>query len=137
MRKAINEETKPKNNRMLAIIFQQMAKCYRYLGNEQQFRAAAYENAAKILYNMKENIAKYATDIKSLDAISGIGESIAEKIIEYLHNGSIATFEELKRQVPFDLLELMDITNFGPATLRILHQQLSINNKEDLICALD
>lgn len=137
MRKAINEETKPKNNRMLAFIFQQMAKCYRYSGNEQRFRAAAYENAAKILYNMKEDIAKYATDIKSLDAISGIGESIAEKIMEYLHKGSIATFEELKRQVPFELLELMDITNFGPATLRILHQQLAINNKEDLICALE
>jgi DNA polymerase (family X) len=135
-------ETSPKtnflqNNAALSFIFHRMADCYRYLGSKERFRAIAYENVAKMLHNMKEDIADYATDIKTLDEIGGIGESIAEKIIEYLHTGQIKTFEKLKKQVPYELLELMDITGFGPATLRILHDKTGISNKEDLIHALE
>ncbi len=121
----------------LASIFHLMADCYRYLGNEERFRAIAYENVAKILHNMKEDIADYAADVKTLDAIGGIGESIAEKIIEYLRTGKIKTFERLKKQVPYELLELMDITGFGPATLKTLHETLGISNREDLIDVLE
>ncbi len=125
------------NNAALSSIFHHMADCYRYLGNDNRFRAIAYENVAKILHNMKEDIADYATDIKTLDEIGGIGESIAEKIIEYLHTGKIKTFEQLKKQVPYELLELMEITGFGPATLKTLHDKLRISNREDLVKALE
>ncbi len=126
----------PENNTKLASIFHSMADCYSYLGKEERFRAIAYENVAKMLHNMREDIAGYATDIKTLDEIGGIGESIAGKIMEYLHTGKIKTFEKLKKQVPFELLELMNITGFGPATVRTLHEVLHINNREELIDAL-
>jgi DNA polymerase (family 10) len=125
------------NNAALASLFHQMADCYRYIGKEERFRAIAYENVAKILHNMKEDIAAYATDVKTLDEIGGIGESIAGKIIEYLHTGKIKTFEKLKKEVPYELLELMDITGFGPATLKILHDKLRISSREDLVKALE
>jgi DNA polymerase (family X) len=125
------------NNIALASIFHQMADCYRYMGNEEHFRAIAYENVAKVLYSMKEDIADYANDVKTLEAIGGIGESIAEKIIEYLRTGTVKTFEQLKKETPYQLLQLMDITGFGPATLKMLHEKLHINNREELIRALD
>lgn len=137
MQQVLTKQKSISNNARLCTIFHQMADCYRYLGNEERFRAIAYENVAKRLHNMKEDIAEYATDIKTLDAIGGIGESIAEKIMEYLHTGRIRTFEQLKRKVPFELLELMDSNGLGPATLRTLHEQLHINNKEELIKALE
>ena len=124
------------NNIALAAIFHQMANCYRYLGNNERFRAIAYENVSKILHNMQQYIATSASDISTLDAIGGIGKGIAQKIIEYLQSGKIETFEQLKQQVPFELLELMEISGFGPATLRTLNQQLKIYKKEDLIQAL-
>ncbi len=124
------------NNIAIAVIFHQMANCYRYLGNAERFRAIAYENVSKILHNMQQDIAAYATDISTLDAIGGIGKGIAQKIIEYLQSGKIETFEHLKKQVPFELLDLMDISGFGPATLRTLNQQLKICKKEDLVRAL-
>ena len=129
--------TNLQNNISLSAIFHQMANCYRYIGNTERFRAIAYEHVAKILQHMQEDIADYATDIESLDAIGGIGESIAEKIIEYLNFGKIEIFEQLKKKVPYQLLELMDITGFGPATLRVLHQHLKIRKKEDLVRALE
>ena len=121
---------------MLATVFHRMADCYRY-GGQDRFRAIAYENVAKILRNMKEDIAVYATDVKTLDAIGGIGESIAKKIIEFQQTGKIRTFEKLKKQVPYKLLELMDIKGFGPATLRVLHEELGIRDREELIKALE
>jgi DNA polymerase (family 10) len=129
--------TNLQHNKELSEIFHHMGDCYRYLGKEERFRAIAYENVAKILQNMKEDITEYAADIKSLDAIGGIGESIAEKIIEYLHTHKIKTFEELKKKVPYELLGLMDITGFGPATLKTLHNTIGINSREELIEALE
>ena len=125
------------NNAALSSIFFHMADCYRYLGNDNRFRAIAYDKVGKVLTNMKEDIATYAKDVKTLDEIGGIGESIAGKIMEYLHTGKIRTFEQLKKQVPYDLLELMDITGFGPATLKLLHEKLHIRSREDLIHALE
>ncbi|HEY6062237.1 MAG TPA: nucleotidyltransferase domain-containing protein, partial [Chitinophagaceae bacterium] len=125
------------NNAALSSIFFHMADCYRYLGDDNRFRAIAYDKVGKVLTNMKEDIATYAKDVKTLDEIGGIGESIAEKIMEYLQTGKIKTFEQLKKQVPYELLELMDITGFGPATLKLLHEKLRISNREDLIHALE
>jgi DNA polymerase (family 10) len=129
--------TEPANNKVLASLFHKMADCYRYLGKDERFRALAYENVARILNNMNEDIALYSKDVKTLDAIGGIGERIAEKIIEYLHTGKIKTFEKLKKQVPYELLELMDITSIGPATLKTLHDELHIKNKDELIAAIE
>lgn len=126
----------PENNRKLSLIFHHMADCYSYLGKEERFRSAAYENVAKMLHNMSEDIAIYATSIKTLDKLGGIGESIAEKIIEFIHTGRIKTYEKLKKLVPFELLELMNITGFGPATLRTLHETLHISNRDELIDAI-
>jgi DNA polymerase (family 10) len=132
----VNRNT-PEHNAELAGLFQQMASCYRFLGKEEHFRAVAYENAVKTIANLEKDISVYAKDISTLDKLSGIGESIGEKIIEYLDTGKIKTHEKLIRQVPVDLLELMDITGFGPATVRMLHEKLRVNNREDLVKVLN
>lgn len=125
------------HNTALARIFHQMAACYRYLGPEQRFRAWAYDAAARTISELKEDIAAYAHDVKTLDQLHGIGESIAEKIIEYLDTGTIQTFEALKKDVPQDLLTLMDVSGMGPATVKTLHEHLKINNEQDLVEALE
>ncbi|SDD02770.1 helix-hairpin-helix domain-containing protein [Niabella drilacis] len=125
-----------KNNDAIACIFRQIARCYRYLGGEG-FRVAAYQGAAEMLLNMREDIAVYASDIKRLEALDHIGERMAMKITEYLQTGKIAVFSHLKKQVPYGLLELMDISGFGPATLRILYDRLGIKNEDELVEALN
>mgnify|MGYP002397896164 CR=1 FL=1 len=114
-----------------------MADCYRYLGPEQRFRAIAYSGASKTLSNMTVPVEELAHNIKDLENLKSIGESIAKKIIEYLKTGSIHTYEDLKKKVPFELLELLDIEGFGPSTLRLLHDELGVSTKEDIITALE
>lgn len=110
-----------------------MADCYQYLGNEERFRANAYEAAAKMIANMSEPIDKYNHRFKELDELKSIGKSIAEKIIEYLDTGKIKAFDLLKRKVPFDLLELMEVQGIGPATVRLLHDELKVETRAALI----
>jgi len=128
---------KTHSNKELARIFSQMADCYRYLGPDERFRANAYAGAAQTLRNMQEPVETLANDIQQLEDLKTIGKSIAEKIIEFLATGQIQTFEELKKKVPFPLLELMDIEGFGPATLRLLHDELGIKTKEELVAAIE
>lgn len=137
MKKTIPKNLPLSTNRQLAALFSRMADCYRYLGPEQRFRAGAYTGAAQTLRNMSEPVESLAGDIRKLEDLKSIGTSIAEKIIEYLHTGRIKTFEQLKKQVPYKLLELMDIEGFGPATLRQLHDALHIGSKDELVTALE
>ncbi len=125
------------HNAELADLFHQMASCYRYLGDEHRFRVMAYEGANRTLNGLKDDISLYAKDVKTLDELHGIGESIGEKIIEYLKTGKIKAFERLKKQVPQGLLELMDVNGFGPATIKILHEKLHVNTREEMIAAIE
>lgn len=134
---AANSNLDTSHNRALAEIFHRMAGCYRYLGPEQRFRAIAYENAARTIQGLKEDISQYATDVKTLDKLNNIGESTAEKIIEFLGTGKIKTYDELRAQVPEGLLQLMDITGFGPVTVKLLHNKLGISSQDDLVNAIE
>lgn len=125
------------HNAELAAIFHRMAACYKYLGEDEKFRAIAYDVAAKTIGALRDDVKVYAKDIRTLDQLPGVGESIGEKIIEYLRTGKIKTFEKLKKQVPQDLMDLMDVKGFGPSTIKILHDTLKVNNREELIEALE
>jgi DNA polymerase (family 10) len=124
------------HNMALSRIFRRMAACYRYKGPEHRFRALAYERAARTLSELKEDVSVYAGDSKSLDQLHGIGESIAGKIMEFLNTGRIRAFEKLRREVPQDLLDLMDISGMGPATVKVLYEQLKVSNEEELVKAI-
>lgn len=133
----ISKDPALRQNAELATIFRKMAACYGYLGKEERFRALAYENAANVLANMKEPVDAFGDDIKALDKLKGIGDSIAHKIVEYEHSGKIATFEKLKKKVPQDLMELMDVEGIGPATIRKLHDELHVNTRKELAAAIE
>lgn len=124
------------HNKELAKIFSTMADCYKYMGPTERFRANAYENVSKMLNNMKEPIDKYDHQIKNLDKLKGVGESIAEKIIEFLDSGKIKAFEELKKNIPFELFDIMSIEGIGPGTVRLLHDRLHVDSKPELISKL-
>lgn len=98
----------------MSILLNQIAECYRYLGPAQHFRANAYSAAAKTIGQMKTSVLALDHDVKKLSQLKIIGESIAENILEYADTGKISRYEELKKIVPVDLLELMQVEGNGP-----------------------
>lgn len=122
-------------NRELVEHFNNLSAIYKYLGGEERFRAFAYQNAAKSIGNLEEDVEVYIKN-NTLTAIPGIGESIAKKIEEFVSTGKIDKLEQLKKSVPLELIEMMEITGFGPSSLKQIHDELKIDSKEELINAL-
>lgn len=123
-------------NKKLAEIFDELSAIYRFKGEEHRFRVGAYQKAAHVIEQLPEDIENYMTD-DHLEEIPGIGESIAEKIREYIKTGKIKKYEKLKKEIPADFIELLDVKGLGPQTLKKIWKQLNIKTRDELVKALE
>ena len=121
-------------NEKLSGLLHMIAGMYR-LKENNAFRAIAYQNASNSIAGLPEDISYYVkTD--SLDQIPGVGKSIGEDIREFLVKGKVKRFDQLKREVPSGLVELMDISGFGPKSLNTIHRKLKLETRDEVIGAL-
>ena len=116
------------NNRHIASIFREMSTIYEFMGEKQHFRARAYDKASRVVSNLMQDV-EALEDESDLEEINGIGESIAEKIEEYLEKGRISKHEELKKEIPNDFIDLLSVSGFGPETLKTLKDELGVTTK--------
>ena len=123
-------------NKPLAQIFQDMASIYQYLGGAERFRALAYLKASRVIRALPNDLVSYIHN-NTLENIEGIGDSIAEKIKEFAKTGKIRKYEELKKVAPHELMDMMQITGFGPQSLKTIHEKLGIDTREEMIKALN
>ncbi len=98
------------------------------------FKPQAYEKAAYSIEALDEDIEDFVKKKgkEGLKNLPGVGESIAEKIIEYLKTGKIKELEELKKEVPVDVETLTSIEGVGPKIVYKLYKALGIKTIEDL-----
>jgi DNA polymerase (family 10) len=98
------------------------------------FKPYAYEKAAITLDALEEDVGDIYKNggLKSLEKISGVGKSIAEKIEEYLKTGRIKYYDFLKRRTPINIEELFSVEGLGPQKAKVLYDKLGIANIENL-----
>ncbi len=98
------------------------------------FKPRAYEKAALAIDGLEEEVAAAYRKggVKALEAIPGVGASIAEKIGEFVTTGRIKYYEELKRKTPVDLSELSRIEGLGPKSVKKLYQKLGVRTIDEL-----
>ncbi len=123
-----------KKNKELANIFERMADILEFLG-DNPYRINTYRRVANVISEMGEDVEEAFYSGK-LQKISGIGASSLLKIEEFLKTGKIKKFEDLRKKVPEDLLDLMEVPGIGPKTLRIAYDKLGVRSKEDFIKVL-
>jgi DNA polymerase (family 10) len=119
-------------NKEIAKIFYEIAD---YLKMEEvAFKPYAYEKAAINLEALEDDIEKIYKQggIEALKDISGVGESIALKIEEYLKTGKIKFYEKLKKKAPIELEEITAVEGMGPKKAKTLYEKLGIKNLKDL-----
>ena len=99
-----------------------------------QFKPRAYQRAAMTVETLNEELnGIYGRGgITAIDALPGIGASIAQKIVELLETGELKYYNRLKKQFPADIAELTSIEGLGPKTAAKLYQKLKIKNLSDL-----
>src|SRR6516225_5671513 len=112
-------------NEDIAHIFEKMSRVLSLKG-ENRFRIIAYENAARSIRELDEELPKIAAQGK-LEAISGIGKDLAGKIEEALRTGRIRECDRECDKVPDSLLALFDIRGMGPKTIALLHKKYRVN----------
>ncbi|MDD5750264.1 MAG: DNA polymerase/3'-5' exonuclease PolX [Candidatus Pacebacteria bacterium] len=120
------------SNHSLSKIFSDIAL---YLEMDKvPFKPQAYEKAALALEALGEDAADIyqKSGLSGLEAIEGVGESIAEKIEEYVKTGKIKYYQELKKKMPVDVQALTSVEGLGPRMVRELYEKLKIKNLADL-----
>lgn len=117
-------------SRRLQECFEHMADILEFQG-ESVFKIRAYRNGARIVSGMSEE------DLQSFSAnqlkkLPGIGNAIAEKIVEYRQTGSINALEKAQKSLPDGLLDLLKIPGMGPKTLAMLWTEYQVTNISQL-----
>jgi DNA polymerase (family 10) len=117
-------------NREVANVLYEMAELLE-LHAENRFKIIAYGKAARAVESLKEDIEQVCRE-RRLDSIPGVGTAIAQKIEEYLRTGKIQAHQDLLKETPAGLAELLQISGLGPKTIFLLHEKLNITNLDEL-----
>ena len=117
-------------NQEIADIFTAMADMLDIQG-EGYHRIMAYRRAA-------ENVAALGQPIEEvwqageLEAIPGIGKTLAAKIDEWLRTGHLQAYEKLQAEVPAGVVEMLQVPDVGPKKAALFWKELGITTVEAL-----
>ncbi len=124
-------------NRDIAAVFQQVAELLEFQG-ANPFRVRAYQNAARRIQDYPEPLSAIVADPeRELTELEGIGKDLAEKITALVETGSLPMLDELRAEVPDDVLALLRVPGLGPKKAAVLHKELGIASLDMLRAACE
>ncbi len=101
------------------------------LKGENPFKVRAYNNAARAVETLEEDIGVAITSGSLLEH-KGIGKALYEKIVELYNTGHLKYFEQLKLEIPSGLLDIIKIQGVGPKKAKALHDALGVTTVGEL-----
>ena len=104
---------------------------------DNPFRVRSYRQAAQTLEGLSKPVAQLVEEGEDLTELPGIGSSMAEHIREILQTGRLSALEQMRRDYPPTLTDLMRVENLGPKRARRLYDELGIASVAQLAAALD
>ncbi|HBO97244.1 MAG TPA: DNA polymerase/3'-5' exonuclease PolX [Candidatus Omnitrophica bacterium] len=122
-------------NQDVADIFERMGTLLEIKG-EIVFKTRAYYKAAETIAGLPEDIETLRKENR-LTGIPGIGQALAEKISQYLDTGRMQAYEELIKEVPEGLLDVVHVPSIGPKKAKLFFDQLKVKSVADLREAVD
>ena len=119
-------------NVQIAAAFDHVADLLEYQG-DNVFRVRAYRNAARTIGSLVESLASVRGGSGcGLTDLDGIGADLASKIESLLDTGQLPLLDELHKQVPAAVFELMRVPGLGPKKVKLLVDELGIDSLEAL-----
>jgi len=107
---------------------------YLGLSEANRFRALAFERAARSIRALDVEPA-VLVESGELAKVEGIGKATAAIIEELVRTGTSAYREDLRKQYPSGIFELLRVPKLGLKKIGILHQQLGVGSLDDLEAA--
>ncbi|MGD1048879.1 MAG: helix-hairpin-helix domain-containing protein, partial [Candidatus Krumholzibacteriaceae bacterium] len=117
-------------NKEISDLFNEIADILELRG-ENVFRVNAYRRAAQNIEGLSRAIEDVAAS-GALHELPGIGKDLEGKILEYLESGEIDFLNELRKETPQILLDMLRVPGIGPKTAVRLQAELGINSLDEL-----
>lgn len=101
------------------------------LKGESSFRTQAYHNAARELLQLEGDF-KAIVEEGKLGEVRGIGSSLQEKIVSLVRTGTLTQLDELRREIPAGVLQMLRIPGLGPKKAKALYDELGLESLDAL-----
>jgi len=123
------------SNKEIAKLFK-LAASLLELHDANQFKIRTYSNAVFNIEKQEETLIEKTQ--QELEALDGIGKSLAQSIIEIQEKGSFPGLDELISKTPEGILEMIDLKGLGPKKIKIVWKELNIESIDQLyeVCKL-
>ncbi len=99
------------SNQELSQIFGRIASLMEIKG-ENRLKILAYQRASDSINTMTEDLSKLSQE--ELVQLPGIGQALAEKIVEFTQTGKLEFLTKHEEEVPPTLIELLNVPAVGP-----------------------
>ena len=121
----------PIHNAEVAAVFNKIADLLE-IENANPFRVRAYRTAARLIQGLSRDLREMVERGEDLRELPGIGEDLSKKIVEIVETGHCRFLEQLEKQEPPVLTELLQVPGLGPKRVKALWQALQVEDLEDL-----
>ena len=121
--------THPLTNADIAAVLYEIAELLAFQG--AAFKPRAYRRAAQSIESLGEDI-KDVYERGELEEIPGVGENIAAKITTLIEEGELPYLDELRKELPPGMVELLEIEGIGPKKALLLHKKLGVDDVDGL-----
>lgn len=113
-------------NAELAALLQQIGDVLELKG-ENPFKVRAYRFAARTIEGLGEDVANLVEENR-LGELPGFGEALVKKVSEWVRTGRMTYFEEVARDVPPGVLEMLRVRGLGPKRAAALWKKLNVTD---------
>ena len=117
-------------NKEIAKLFREIAAAYEVKG-ENRFKIIAYDNAATSIEHATSEL-KDLWEEDKLDNVPGLGKGIQAHLNELFKTGKVKHFDDLKKNLPPGMFEILGLPGVGPKNAYKLAKELKIKTVEDL-----
>lgn len=121
----------PIHNADIAAVFEEIADLLEIKG-DNPFRIRAYRNAARTVTDLTQELKSLVDEDADLTELPGIGKDLAGKITEILTTGTARQVEDLRKQLPAGITDLLKIPGLGPKRVKTLYNDLKITSLDEL-----
>lgn len=121
------------NNRQIAQTFSVVADMLSIRGDNIH-RVLAYRRAAEAVENLSRDINQIYAE-GTLTEISGIGQTLADKIEEMLTTGGLEFYDRLAQEIPPSLVEMLRVEGLGPKRVKQVYEVLGVTTVAELAAA--
>ena len=118
-------------NAQIAQMLSQTADLLEIKG-ENPFKVRAYRNAARLVENSSKDFNKLVKEGFDLTKLPGIGNDLSTYIKEIVTTGKFSKLEELKKEIPQGLVDMLSIEGLGPKRIKQIYDAFHITSLDEL-----